>query len=462
MKTNRSIRAALLVFSLLAVRAQAESKEGAPDPFAHGGETGRAPVVPGIVARGADRESFDEPTGALTLAGALAAALADNPALRSFAWETRAREAELFQAGRRPNPELSGELEDFAGTGDLAGLSGAEAILELSQRFETGGKREKRRIVARWDHDLSAWDYESARMEVMTDVAKAFIRLLAAQERLAIAGELVEVAGEILSSVARRVREGAVSPVEESRARVELEMNRVERDRAETTIVVARRALAAAWGSADPRFSEASGSLEKTQPPRELDALLSRIEKNPDVARWSAEERRAGALVDFERAMRLPDFDVGAGVRRRYESDDTAFLLRVAVPLPLFDRNRGSRQAAAHRLRRIGEERRTVEIDVRTEVAAAHEELISASAEIRALGDDILPEAENAFTTARDAYRRGLMRLTDVLDTERFLFELRGRKVDALARYHTAFAEIGRLVGEPIEDLLRRGGDESS
>ena len=53
-----------------------------------------------------------EPTGALTLREALALALTENPELAPFAWQARANEARILQAGLRLNPELG-----FAGGG---------------------------------------------------------------------------------------------------------------------------------------------------------------------------------------------------------------------------------------------------------------------------------------------------------------------------------------------------------
>jgi outer membrane protein TolC len=52
------------------------------------------------------------------------------------------------------------------------------------------------------------------------------------------------------------------------------------------------------------------------------------------------------------------------------------------------------------------------------------------------------------------------LRLTDVLDAERSLFELRGRYVDALARYHESFADIEGLLGSSLEGLPSGGGNE--
>jgi hypothetical protein len=52
--------------------------------------------------------SVQNPTGTVTLRDAVALALLNNPGLAAFAWETRARDARILQAGRPPNPTLTG------------------------------------------------------------------------------------------------------------------------------------------------------------------------------------------------------------------------------------------------------------------------------------------------------------------------------------------------------------------
>lgn len=401
----------------------------------------------------------EDPTGDLTLRDALALALMQNPRLAAFSWEVRAHEAQALQAGLRPNPEFALEVENFAGAGDFRRFDGSETTVTLSQLLELGGKRSKRRSVARLERDLAAWDYETGRIDVLTDVTKAFVAVLAAQERVSLAEELIRVADQVLESVARRVQAGAVSPVEETRARVELATSRVERETAVRELTAARKRLAATWASSSPSFSRASGDLERTATPPPLEALVQRIDKNPDLARWDTELEAQGAVVALEKAHRVPDVNLGAGIRHISEVGDNAFVLEVAIPLPLFDRNQGAARAAEHRLARAQAERRAAGVQIRTELAAVYEDLAAAFDQVVALRGEILPEAQRASSTAHDAYLRGLFRFTDVLDTQRTLFELRGRYFSALARYHSAVADVERLIAEGLEGLPRDEDD---
>jgi cobalt-zinc-cadmium efflux system outer membrane protein len=413
----------------------------------------RAPLGAEIPAYRAGEEPpvpFVEPRGEIRLRDALATALLHNPGLAAFSWEVRAREAAALQASTWPNPELGLEIENVAGSGPLAGLDGAETTLWLSQLIEIGGKRAARLRVAELENVEAAWEYEVARIDLLTTVARAFVEVAAAQEHLALADDLVGVTDEILEAVSRQVQAGATSPVEQSRARVELEASRIDRERAGRGLTIARHRLAATWGSAAPQFSSAIGDLETMIDLPSLDRLWSRIAQSPDLALWVAALDRSRAEVDLARAGRVPDLALDGGVRHFNETGDAALVFGLGLPLPLWDRGRGTVGAARHRAARVEHERRAAEVRIRTEIAAGYETLRSTETEALTLRERVLPEAETAFRTAQDGYLRGLMRLTDVLDAERTLFELRRRYFDALAAYHAAVADIERLIGEPL------------
>jgi cobalt-zinc-cadmium efflux system outer membrane protein len=394
--------------------------------------------------------AFAEPAGGLTLRDALVAALTNSPELAAYSWEARAKEAEALQAGVRPNPQLGAEIENFVGGGDFRSFHAAETTLALSQLIELGGKRGKRLKVAEQEIGLAAWDYETARIDVLTETTKAFIDVLAAQEQLALTQDLVTVAEEVLASVSRRVKAGSSSPIQENRARVELETSRIDRDQSKRALTASRKKLAGFWGGTNPEFSEAMGNIENIPAPPPLDILWTRIEQNPALARWAVEIDHRRAVLDLENSLRSLDLSVGAGIRYFNEVDNAAFVLELGMPLPVFDRNQGATRAAEMRLSRAGEERRATAVRIQTLLAVSHEELLAAQDEVLALRDRALPEAETAFESAQEVYLRGSMRFIDVLDVQRMLFGLKSRYFAALVRYHQTVADLERLTGESI------------
>ncbi len=422
-------------------------------PAAHAAGSAPGPAPPSSPA------AFAEPTGKLTLGDALALTLVNSPALAPWSIEIKAAEAAALQAGLRANVEFGAEIENFGGTGEFGGAGGAEATIALSQLIELGGKRAKRRAAAMQSRNLAAWDYEIARMNALTRTTNDFVALLAAQKNRALAEELTKVAEEVLESVARRVIAGATSPVEESRARVEREMSRIEQAGAVREVNAARVDLAANWGTASPQFESAVGDLEQIPPIPSREALHSAVETSPSLTRWAAELDRRRAQLDLTRAEGSMDVSVGAGVRYFNDRDDAAFLIEFGFPLRFFDRNQGATQAAELRVRQAGEERRAATVRILKRLSRTHEMLLAAEDEVTALRDRAIPEATKAFEAAQSTYLRGSLRFTDVLDTERMLFELKGRYFDALVRYHHAVSELERLTGAPLAAARDHAGE---
>lgn len=450
---NRTARTARWLIATAALTLGCSGSNGGmpppePRPLGAGYPTVVAPDDPGEESPAVPKE----PAGDITLRDALGLALLGSPGLAGFAREIRAREAETLQADRAPLPGLGLELENVAGSGELSGFGGSETTVFLSQVIELGGKRGARRDAARFEQQLSAWDFEAARLDVLTEVTRAFASVLAAQDRVANSGDLVGVAERSLATVERRVRAGAVSPVESTRARVALAGSRLDLWTAERDLAIARRRLAALWGSTEPRFDRALGTLDAIEAPGPLAPHLLELDRNPDLARWMVEIERRRARVELERSAGAPDLTAAAGARYLAGSDDYAFILGLELPFPFADPNRDGRRAAEHRWARGRDEERSARVTAQTALAVAHATCLAAYREVTTLDGEILPEAATALETAQDAYERGLFRLTDVLDTQRTLFELRARRTDALEVYHHARARLERLIGGPLQE----------
>jgi len=393
-----------------------------------------------------------EPNGVVTLADAVGAALVNHPALRAFPWERRAAEARRLQAGLRPNPELEFGIEEFGGSGGRRDFDGIETSLQLGQLIELDDKRFKRARLAEIDKDLVQWNYEAQRLDVMYEVTVAFIEVVAAQEQLALVRELVGLSEATYQAVAQRVAAGKDSPVEQAKAKVAAANATLGLARAEQRLAAARTQLALAWGSDVPRFAEVQGDFYRIAPLPPPEALTALTADNPDLARWEARMRRRWAQLEVERARRLPDVGLSAGVRHFNETDDTAFVMGFSLPLPAFDRNQGGIEAAGQMLAKTREDRAAATIDVHAALTRALEDATLAFVGANILADDVLPTAQRAYEATEEGYRQGKFDYLEVLDAQRTLFEAKVRYVSALTTYHRSRASIERLIGQALPE----------
>ncbi|NOZ00893.1 MAG: TolC family protein [Deltaproteobacteria bacterium] len=389
-----------------------------------------------------------EPTGDLTLEQALSLAIGHNPSLAASAWEVRAREAGVEQAGLFPNPELDVSLEQIGGTGALSGFRAAQTNATLSQAFPIGGRLGSQTLVAKAQRDLSGWDWEAARLDLIARTSKAFVRVLAAQARLDLAQESADLAGQVLDAVSRRVEAGKVSPVQRMRARVSRATSRIELENAKRTLEAARRSLSATWGGSSPGFARAVGRFVEVKGLPQKEKIEGRLDANPDLARWEREIMLSDARVDLERSLGVPDLTIFAGMQRLEDTGDFAATVGISIPFPIFDRNQGAIREAEFERSAAGARRSAARVRIGSALEQAWQRLLGAYHEVVSLRDEALSGARAAFDAARVGYEEGKFPYLDMLDAQRTLFAVRGRHLEALRTYHEAVIDVQRLTGK--------------
>ena len=396
-----------------------------------------------------------EPNGILSLGDVLALTLARNPELSAYSYETRAREAQALQSSLLPNPELGVRTEEFGGTGEMRGFDAAETTFEVSQLIELAGKRAKRTHTAQLDKELADWDYKAKRLDLFTEAAKAFTEVLATQERTALAERLNKLAAEVKYAVGQRVIAGKVSPLEETKADVSVAASQIELDKSKRSLDIASTKLASFWGSSQPMFTGLKGDIFETKPHGTFEEFSAQAANNPDVARWKSELSHRRAVVALEKSKSVPDVTLSAGTKYLAGPDDTAFVVGVSMPLPIFNRNQGNISAAHAQLNKTRELTRQAEVAIQTQLVDAYKSMLSAYEQTVSLKEKIIPASQQVFDAASEGYRQGKFGYLDLLDAQRTLFQARQQYIDMLVLYHQAHADTERLIGQTVEDMTK-------
>jgi len=457
MYSQLKVTAAILLLLAAAGCAGSGRQPGLPEPSALG--SGFSSYQAGSGQAAGDATGDIEHVEVLTLGDALSRSLMRNPELRAYSWKVRAAGARALQASLWSNPELGVEFDELGGRGELSGFEGSEVKFLLSHRFELGGQRRKRAEAASLEGESAAWGYEAKRLDVYTGVVRKFAEVLAAQEYVELTGELLAVAEEMAGSVAGRVRAGRDAPLEKTRAQIVLSNMNIRHNAAKRELELARKRLSAMWAGRECRFETASGNLEDLAPVPPVEDLLPLLEDNPEIVRAGLEYDRRKALLNLENALPVPDITVSGGMKRFNGRDIDLWVLGVAIPIPIFDRNQGGRIAAAGELERSREELEAVRMRVRLKFEEARSILSRTYIEAVELRENLLAGAEKVYEASRKSYRRGKTDYLNVLDAQRTMFEIRKRYIDVLAEYHSARSDLERITGKPIgKDIIIRDG----
>lgn len=398
-----------------------------------------------------------EPEGVLNLTQVLALALERSPELATYNYDIRIAEAEILQASLRPNPEIQAQSENFGGSGAYRGMKSSENTLQIGQLIELSSKRQKRIEEARFGREVATLEYESRKRDVFLATHTAFTSVLVAQRAVAVNEELVKLAEQGLPDIQRRIEAGKTSPLEAQRANVSIANTRIALEQTKRELQAARYRLASQWGSTQPKFTTVQGNLEDLVSLEPLETLTAKLANNPRLTRFGAEKMQREARLRLEKAKAVPDVTVFGGAREFGTADDTALIVGASIPLPFFNRNQGAIRAARERLSRNDSEKTAVQIELSTLLAEAYQIVQGATAQINLFRNSVLPQSEQALSTAREGYTAGRFSFLDVLDAQRTVIAARQQYIQALATYQQSAARVISLtVGAPSEPLSTR------
>lgn len=377
----------------------------------------------------------------LTLIQALEEAGARSPTIVAVEAEVAAAEARLRQAGYRNNPELSLEVENVAGTGELKGINRMETTLAVNQRLDIGGRRSARIDAARASLVVQRLRLSVARADLVQSVREQFARAVAARQRLDQAEDNLTWAKELARVAGLLVEAGREPPLRAVRARSALAQADAAHEAAAAEELAARSSLAALFGISTP-VTKVSGSM--------IDARSGTVapEKSLEVRLAEAEQLVAQAEVRQQQAERRLDPAVGVGVRHIRETGDVGLVAGISMPLRIFDRNQGNISAAQQALAAAEARRASALATTTAKARNAIATVEGAQRRVAALEKAAIPEAEEALRLAQRAYEEGKASLLELLDARNAYVAAQRDLTEARLALALAAAELARISAQ--------------
>ena len=377
----------------------------------------------------------------LTMDQALETAFANNPDLAAAQWETGIAQGERQQAGLIPNPEVSWEAEDTR-------RNSRTTTVMINQPIELGGKRGARIEVASRAQDAAGIELERKRNVLRADVIQAFYSSSTAQQRLLLSRQSLELAERGLRVAQGRIKSGKSSPVEGTRAEVQLSEVRLELRRAERDEASAYQRLAQVMGAPLPAFVSVGDPSRSMPTVPDSSLLLNRIGETAELRLAKLQIDQREASLGLEKAQRIPDLTVSIGSQYDERERERVNVVGLSMPIPLFNRNQGNVLAAARRTDQARDLRNASELRLRTEIQTTLDQWMTANTEVASFNQTILPAAQSAVDTATRGFEMGKFNFLDVLDAQRTLISARTQYIQAIAEATDAWVRIERIFGD--------------
>lgn len=384
----------------------------------------------------------------LTLDDAFARVARSHPELRLVEARAAVLDAERDRAAQRPPWTIGADIENALGTGEARGFDSAELTLTLASVLERGGKLDARRALAQSRIDALAVQRETRRLDLLAETARRYLAVVAADQGRTLAALDIEQRQRTLVAARQRLQAGASPESVVFTAQAALARAELARDRAEQERTAARQHLAALWGERFPSFDITAGNPLLLPSVGTLESLAAELDRTPELAQFADERRIGEARLQLARSSAAPDLDWQVGIRRLQETDDTALVAGVSMPLGARSRAQPEIRSAEAELEALSIEREVKGMSLFSTLVEAHGRYTVAQAAVARLRDDVLPKLARAEQAAERAYRSGAISYLEWAQLQSERTAARQQQLDVALDAQRALIEIQRLIGQ--------------
>ena len=389
----------------------------------------------------------------LTLQDALSLVAFTNPLLKAGNLSVQAAENEIVQAGAMSNPELEIEAEDVGG--DRGGFGESEITALLSHEIEVWGQRGARREVARAQKLLGEFGARSDAYRIYAETKNRFYALSGAQQKLQLAQTDVEFAEQIVDAVRLRVEEGAAMESELFLAETGLERAKLELSAAEAHMTEAQLYLSTLWGEPRQDFCCVEDTFLAAIPESEI--LATAVKESKEAFEFRLIRSIMETELKLEKREWRPNPTFSGGFKRSEAEKVTSFVAGLSLPLPILNRNQSGAKAWGARTAAVTLKEEQARREAAARVRTALEKLGQLQTSLSALDRTIIPKSRLAYQSLRTAYQNGRIPLTQLLESERTLIEVRSQRLDLKKEFREQIVALEAFLGVRYDNLLTIG-----
>jgi cobalt-zinc-cadmium efflux system outer membrane protein len=357
--------------------------------------------------------------------------LSRNFQLLAQRFQINAAEAEVIQAGLRPNPNLEVATNLYnPNTGRVFPLSTPSRTdlsndiynsgyfsVQLQQLIQLAGKRSKLVALAESNRALASIAFRDVLRTLRYQLHTAYANLHYDLQAIRLLRDEEERQQRLIESSRIALQTGGIARYELTRLEVDLRDLRANLASYRSQIAEEQTTLRVLLRLSSAQF------IMPIQVPNSQAALPavaltidSALTNRPDAALTREQIQNAQRRLTLERANRTPDLTAGL-VYERYGNTYVNFTaLKLGMDLPIFHRNQGSIKVAQLAVENAQAGLENQESVVKNEVLEAHQKLTLYYEQTTTLPPDYLNQLQNISVEATLAYNNRVIGLLDYLD----------------------------------------------
>jgi len=375
--------------------------------------------------------------------------LSNNPELKSFTHQYAASEGKIKQSTLPTRKELNLNVEDFAGSNELAGISGMQTTLSVSWVMENE-LLSSRYNLAKSSQGMIASNEKIKRLALANETAKLFINALALQEQVNVINDAIKLSESAVNEINKRVSAGKTFQADLLRAEAELAQQKLIAEDLNHEIQIAYKSLAAQWGEQSLNEAVLTGSLEINNKPISYESLKHQLNKNPRITQLATIERINEAKIDLAIAENKPRWKFMTGLRRNERTDDMSLVAGFTRPIGV--KNRSSAKVAelkANMSQQISQYE-SLKITLQTSLYGFYQLMMHNSHLAEKLSGEIIPKLKAAQVKTKEAYLIGRYGYLDLKNVQDDLIDAQLTLLEARLNFHLNKIEIEAITGSQL------------
>lgn len=383
-----------------------------------------------------------------TLEAYLREALIANPELSAQFDRVKASRQIGIQLGALPDPKLS--YTEFVSSVETR-TGPQKRAMSLTQAFPWPGKLTLREGIADQSAETAFYQFEATRRQVIREIGLGYFDYAFLGEATRVTKQNLSLLKQLSPTVDEKVRGGGDLSAS---LRLEVELTKAE-DQLQT-LEEQRNALSSRIASLLGRTPDLDKPIpfpplgSKVPEIGSTDSLEAAVMGHPLAEAAASGVITAELAEKLSRKSPLPDINIGANVIDIGNSGDTAVGVMVGVSIPLsFDKYRAERIEKAELASAARADVESIRQKLLADLHRAIQAWKEAEKRLQLYREKLLPSAEQALEVTSESYRNDKASVTDLIDSERTLLDLRLMYQRALASAHKAALEI-RTLTEPL------------
>ncbi len=385
-----------------------------------------------------------------TEAEAVAAFLAQSPAMEAARRRLGLATAETVGAGAWDNPSIDLEREQVFAPGGATDRN----RLGLQWPLPLTGKQGLRRAIAQVGVDAAQAELDQEAFHQVQEFRAIYAKAYFAEERARVLTENLGVLQRLDRIVAARTRAGESAGYDLMR----LHLAKASLDaRLKSAEAAAREERAKLYGSlGKPVEGSLRLDLPLTPPPepQELLAMASR-RKDLSVLRAEQEKSRLSRQLAERLAWSDPSISLGFTQAKEPTVQGSGYVAGLAWPLPLFSHGQQEAARAAAQSERLKADESALRQRLSAEIPPSREAFLIRLRTIETYRREALARLPELLRIAEVSYQEGETPVVSLLDAHQAAVETHLQYLSLRGDTQSALLALERLIGEPFTTLKR-------